>query len=135
MKLSLPLSVVIHRKRKDDRKFILNINNYRNTHHQVLNAAKKLYVEEVMAALAEAGYRAGVRMKGPLEFRYTLFPRTIRLTDVANPCSVIDKFTCDALVHLKVIEDDNYHVIRRTVYQFGEVDKNNPRCELEVVPC
>lgn len=135
MTLSLPLAVTIPRKRKDDLRFILNLNNYRNAHYHTLNAAKRLYVAHVLAAMADAGVKAGTRLGGPLALCYTLFPKTRRRVDVANPCSIIDKFACDALVHLGVLEDDSADIVRRTVYQFGTVDKDRPRCELEITPC
>lgn len=134
LKVSLPLHVIIPRKRKDDRKWILNLNNYRNTHYQTLDQAKKIYAEEVMAALCVNGRLTVSPFGVPVELRYTVFPRTKREMDVSNPCSVIDKFACDALVHLGFMPDDNYKHIRRSVYQFGEVDPSNPRCELEAYP-
>lgn len=135
MKLCLPLAVVLPRKKKKDLKFILNLNTYRNTHYHTLNEAKVAYVVEVAKALEAAQIAAGKAIPGLLELRYTLFPRTRQITDVANPCSIIDKFTCDALVHLGVLECDDFTKITRTVYCYGAVDKHAPRCELEIIGC
>ena len=49
-----------------------------------------------------------------------------------NPCSIIDKFTCDALVKAEIIEDDSFKQIKKVSYIFGGVDKHNPRCELTI---
>ena len=134
LRLLLPLAVTLPRKRKADCKFILNLNNYRNSHFQILNQAKQLYSGVVLASLVDAGVGPSFRLSGHLFFRFALFPATARRTDVSNPCSVIDKFTCDALSHYGVIEDDNYEVIRRVTYDFGGVDREHPRCELEIWP-
>jgi Holliday junction resolvase RusA-like endonuclease len=67
-----------------------------------------------------------------IQIIFTLFPKTRRLTDVSNVCSVVDKFFCDALVKAGKIEDDNYKFLPRVIYQFGEVDKDNPRVEIEI---
>ena len=125
MKISLPLSVQISR----DKKFILNLNNSRNAHFQVLNKAKKLYAGEV--ALTLLG-RQIPRFNGGCSITYTLYQPTNRRVDVSNPCSIIDKFACDALVALGVLPDDANKYIQCVVFQWGGVDKDNPRCEMEI---
>lgn len=52
--------------------------------------------------------------------------------DVSNVCSVVDKFFCDALVEEGRIPDDNYDHIPEIKYIFGEVDKTNPRVDVEI---
>ena len=49
-------------------------------------------------------------------------------------CSIIDKFTCDALVKAGVLADDSYDEIDKVVYKFGGVDKADARCELVITP-
>ena len=51
---------------------------------------------------------------------------------MSNPCSIIDKFTCDALVKAGVLEDDSSKQIKQIIYKYGGIDKDNPRCELEI---
>ena len=51
---------------------------------------------------------------------------------MSNPCSIIDKFTCDALVKAGVLEDDSSKQIKKVIYKYGGIDKDNPRCELEI---
>jgi Holliday junction resolvase RusA-like endonuclease len=70
--------------------------------------------------------------KPPLIFIYTLYPESNRRMDVSNVCSVVDKFTCDALTELGIITDDNHKIIPAINYRFGKVDKENPRVELEI---
>lgn len=130
IKLSLPLKVVLPRKRKEDRVWNVNLNVYRNTHYQILNDVKQIY-KLLIAGLLSVDHAP---LSGPHEFRYTLFPATKRSVDVMNPCSIIDKFACDALVELGMFLDDNHKIVKRLTFEFGEVDKANPRCELEIVP-
>ncbi len=40
MILKLPLSVVIPRKTKEDKKIMLNLNTFRNLHYMTMNQAK-----------------------------------------------------------------------------------------------
>jgi hypothetical protein len=135
MKLILPFSVVLPRK-KGDRVWILNLNSYRNTHFQILNQCKIAWKSVVLDAVEHWYKSEGIipiaRMSAPYHFTYTAFPGTNRAFDIANVCSVIDKFTCDALQEFGMIGNDNYKSIPEVVYRFGGVDKENPRVELEI---
>ena len=131
MKLSLPLHVILPRK-KGDRKWILNQNNYRNTHYITLNNVKKIYKDLVSVAfqgwLLDDNYHNDP--KPPFIFTYTLYPDSNRRMDVSNVCSVVDKFASDALIELGIISDDNHKIVSAINYRFGKVDKENPRVEL-----
>lgn len=126
MKIILPLSVIIPRKTKADKVFALNLNIYRNSHHFTLNAAKKLWSDVVTAA----AIHATIPDKPPYVFTYTVYPNSNRKFDLGNVCSIIQKFTDDALIELGIITDDSYKVIPKVNYRIGCVDKENPRCEL-----
>jgi len=126
MKIVLPFTVTIPRKTKDDKVFHLNLNIYRNSHHMTLAQAKILWkgcvnVPEIVK-LSPPPYR----------FTYTAFPETNRKWDLGNVLSIVQKFTDDALIECGVISDDSYKVIPVVVYQFGGIDKQNPRIELEI---
>jgi hypothetical protein len=125
----LPLSIVIPRKTKEDKVFILNLKRYRNTHHMTLNQAKANYKEAVEAAAKELGELG----PPPYKFVYTVYPSSSRAFDLANVLPIIQKFTDDALIELGVISEDNYKIIRSIAYEFGAVDKDNPRAELEII--
>ena len=127
--MTLPLAVTLPRKRTPDKKFILNLNNYRNTYHQTLNSAKVLYKESIQSEITK--FDLG-RMTSPFLFHYKLYPKTKRLTDLGNVLSIVQKFTEDALVEAGIIEDDNYKIIGRVIHDFGEVDKFKPRVELRI---
>ena len=68
----------------------------------------------------------------PVVLIYTYYAKSKRRLDVSNPCSIIDKFTCDALVKAEVLEDDSSKQIKQVIYKYGGIDKENPRCELVI---
>ena len=128
MKIILPLSVIIPRKTKADKVWSLNLNRYRNENFHVLNAAKILWKDIVATAISKTQEK--IATGSLLSFRYVIYPSSNRKFDISNVCSIIDKFTCDALIEFGVISDDSYKVIPKVIYEFGAVDKENPRCEL-----
>jgi Holliday junction resolvase RusA-like endonuclease len=123
MKIDLPLEVYYSKKKK----FILNLNNYRNAHYRVLSISKRLYSENLVPRL-----KGFDRFTEPVSLTYTYYARSNRRLDISNPCSIIDKFTCDALVKAEILEDDSFKQIKEVVYKFGGVEKDNPRCELVI---
>jgi Holliday junction resolvase RusA-like endonuclease len=129
VKIILPLEVMIPRKTCEDKRVILNLNIYRNAHHMTLNQAKMEMAKHVSIAAAE---NEEEMPSPPFVFTYTVFPSTGRKFDLGNVCSIIQKFTDDALIEIGAIKDDNYKVVQEIVYKFGAVDKENPRAELEI---
>lgn len=134
MKIVLPLTVTLTRKTKADKVFSLNLNVYRNSHHMILNQAKIAWKEIVSWRIIQLGVNDEPRCTDPppYHFTYTVYPGSNRKFDLANVCSVIQKFTDDALIEINVIRDDSYKVIPEITYKFGSVDKANPRVELEI---
>ena len=123
MKIDLPLEVHYSKKKK----FILNLNNYRNAHYRVLSISKRLYSENLVPRLKDFD-----RFTEPVSLTYTYYARSKRRLDISNPCSIIDKFACDALVKAEILEDDSFKQIKEVVYKFGGIEKDNPRCELVI---
>ena len=123
MEIDLPLEVYYSKKKK----FILNLNNYRNAHYRVLSISKSLYSDNLVPRLKDFD-----RFTEPVSLTYTYYARSNRRLDISNPCSIIDKFTCDALVKAEILEDDSFKQIKEVVYKFGGVEKDNPRCELVI---
>lgn len=107
-------------------RFSINLNQYRNAHYQVLNKAKTLFSQKL-----EDDIRA-LPFFEQIAISYTLYPRTRQLCDVANICSVADKFFCDALKEHGRIPDDNYKHVLGVQYLFGEIDPKNPRVEARI---
>ena len=123
MLVILPLSV----KQSKKKNFILNLNNYRNAHHCILSNTKLNYKELILPLIPH-----GYHFDKPVKFTYTYFHGNKRRVDVSNPCSIIDKFVSDVLVDRGVLPDDNTDHLKRVEYVWGGVDKDNPRCELEI---
>ena len=106
--------------------WILNLNNYRNTHYQTLNKTKieyKLAMEDQIQSLKEFE---------KIKVTYTLYPATQRKCDVSNVCSIHSKYFLDALVEAGKIKDDTYEFVPEETYRFGAVDKDNPRVEIDI---
>jgi hypothetical protein len=122
VKIDLPLEVYYTKNKK----FILNLNNYRNAHYRILSNAKKIYADNLVDRISHPKYEE------PVVLTYTYYAKSKRRLDVSNPCSIIDKFTCDALVKAEVLEDDSSKQIKQVIYKYGGIDKENPRCELVI---
>lgn len=131
MTIALPLTLTIPRKTKGDRTIALNMNIMRNLHYHVMNQAKVLWKDVVLRAIGSINM-VYTSPRPPYQFVYTVYPANGRVFDLANVCAAIQKFTDDALQELGVIENDNYKHIRAIEYRFGKIDKERPRCELEI---
>lgn len=121
MEVDLPIGIKIGRKN-----YALNLNIYRNAHYQTLNKMKVEFSKVIEPEL----------MKLPsfksIDLTYTLYPKTKRLCDIANVCSIVDKFFCDALVNIGKLPDDNYEYLKNITYTFGSIDKDNPRVTVKI---
>ena len=122
MRIDLPLEVYYSKNKK----FILNLNNYRNAHYRILSSAKRIYSENLVDRISHPTYEKPVRLT------YTYYAKSNRRLDISNPCSIIDKFTCDALVKAEVLVDDSFEQIKEVIYKFGGVEKDNQRCVLVI---
>lgn len=138
MKIILPFTVTIPRKKKEDKVFALNLNNFRNAHHFVMNQAKILWKDVVTISVAQSGhYSRGIveLVDAPFTFTYTAYPASNRKFDLGNVLPAVQKFTDDALIEIGIIPDDSYKVIPAIEYRFGGIDKENPRIELVIEGC
>lgn len=131
MKLILPLSVTLPRKKAADKVFNLNLNIYRNTNFHTLNQAKVAYKDIVAYALSARLNYCAIG-KPPYIFIYTIYPSNNRKFDIGNVLPICQKFTDDALIELGIIPDDSYKYIKANLHKFGNVDQENPRIELEI---
>lgn len=120
MKLIAPLTIQLSKNKK----FILNLNQYRNTHHFPLNNAKKAFKEYLWHLVPKNHFDAPVRII------YELYPQ--RKCDLMNVCSIVDKFICDILVEKGVLNDDSIHEVQEVTSRFIGIDKLNPRCEIKI---
>lgn len=116
--ITLPLYVHTTKSKTAKGKAIFNLNNYRNWFPMKSNAAKKALKKHI----------ASLKLKpfgnGPFELHYVYYHGNNRKIDVANPCSVLDKFVCDAFTELGLWPEDNVEFVHKVTYEFGGVDPN-----------
>lgn len=122
---SVPIYLEVGVRKKKN--YYLNLNGYRNWQFQLSNQLKKMFKIEVADTI-----RALTPVTGQCCISYSIFYPTKRAFDVDNIGSVISKFTHDALVEYDILEDDNYNFLPKIKYEFGGVDKDNPRCEVVI---
>lgn len=124
--ITAPLAVYLPRKTMKDKKVIINLNGYRNWSFFMSNDVKKAYKEALRSQLE------GLKLATPISLTFTLWKSQNRLIDRANPLSIAEKFTCDALTEFGCIPDDNDEYIYSTTYLTGGVDRKNPRVEITI---
>jgi hypothetical protein len=98
---------------------------YRNTHYQVLNQGKREFKQAVKAEIHKLP-----QYGKPVEIYYTVYLR--RKGDIMNVASIVDKFFQDALTDLGKLVDDNCDHVKKVTVEFGGIDKENPRCDVEL---
>ena len=123
MKFISPLKVLASKVKH----FVLNLNQYRNTHYRVLNTCKINYKELMSEQIKKAP-----KFKRVLCI-YKVYAGSKRSFDLGNVCSVHEKFFEDAFVELGKLEDDNIDFIPLVIYMGCGIDKENPRVEVEVM--
>lgn len=131
-KLILPLTVVYSVRKRDgkENKFSINLNDYRQkgTKFFILNSAKQIFHEQVKEQIDSIN-----KLKHPIRCNYTVYKKDSRKFDVNNVCSIADKFFMDALVEYGKLEDDNYeYYLGFGETNFGGIDRENPRIEVEI---
>lgn len=120
-----PLYIILA-KSTTGKKYYLNLNNYRNWHSSVNNNLKKKYKEIMSSQLKR------IKLKAPVEIKFTYIKCQNRKTDRANVLSVHEKFFCDALVETGCLPDDNDKFITKTTYVSAAMDKEFGRVEIEI---
>lgn len=121
--ITSPLYVYVGKK-----KFMLNMNDYRNAHYQVLNKAKIEYKRLLRDEILQ------LPKMNVININYDVTLGDNRRHDGMNIVSVTSKFFLDALVEYGVLEDDNTkHVIHEEWNSRG-VEKNNGKVEIYIKP-
>jgi hypothetical protein len=119
----MPLHIEIGKNKI--KKHSINMNQYRNWHFQVSNKIKQKYQDLVSKQLKEHKLK---RYK-KISLDFVIYYGSKRKSDRSNFLSIQEKFFCDALVKMQIIEDDNDMFIESSHYYSG-YDKNDPRCEI-----
>ena len=111
------------RKKKN---FFLNLNSYNRWHFQEKNQLKKLFKISIIKNVRE------LKPIEKCEITFKIYYPTKRLFDLDNVGSVLSKFTHDVLTEAEIIPDDNYQVVSKLTFEFGGIDIDNPRAEVEI---
>jgi hypothetical protein len=123
--ISSPL-YIFKNKRLD--KWYIHLNNALSLQGRVYNTYKVRYSDQMSDTVSELPVFDKVRLI------FTFYPGTKRRCDLSNMCSIIDKFICDVLVRSGKIPDDDYHHIPSIHYEFGSLDRENPRVDIQIIP-
>lgn len=112
-----------------NKKFALNLNVYRNAHYQILNKAKIIFKNQLLANYPEIKKIKG--LTGKVRVNYNIIPNNKRKFDTMNVISIVDKFFLDALVEFGCIPDDNYNYV---LYDkiFTSIPQNNENKKIKI---
>ena len=109
----LPLAIEMGKRKV--RRHYLNLNLYRNISFHLNNNLKRAFKKIVAGAVPEFHFEC-------YEMHFKVYFPDTRKRDVANVLSIVDKFQTDALVELGYVPEDNYHYLKKVVYEFGGID-------------
>jgi Holliday junction resolvase RusA-like endonuclease len=125
-KIISPLFITLPRKTVKDKRIALNMNTYRNLHHRISNDAKKAYSEALREQLE------GLSIQTPVEVTYKVFKASKRRLDKMNVISVVSKFLLDSITEYGCWEDDNDDYVKTETILPTELDRENPRVEINI---
>jgi len=125
-KIISPLFGTLPRKTVKDKRIALNMNTYRNLHHRISNDAKKAYSE------ALRGQLEGLVIQTPVEVTYKVYKASKRRLDKMNVVSVVSKFLLDSITEYGCWEDDNDDHVKKETILPTELDRDNPRVEINI---
>lgn len=121
IEIVVPLAVYVPRKTKEDRRYLLNLNAYRNWQGHENNNIKKAFHEAMRDQLE------GLEIETPVDVEFTLYKGSNRITDKSNFYAVLSKFLFDSMTNYGCWEDDNDNFIKTETQNPTELDKDNPR--------
>ena len=109
------------KKGKKKTPFALNMNVYRNAKHFMLNDMKHRFKELIQDQLEPY---SGLKLKDfRIEYSITI-GRKYNQFDIANTLSIVDKFFCDVLTEMEVVEDDSFQYLKEITFKFDKYEKN-----------
>jgi hypothetical protein len=111
-----------------NKKFSLNLNVYRNAHYQVLNKAKIIFKNKLLAEYPEL-----TRIKANrVIIEYLITRCDNRKFDTMNIVSIVDKFFLDALVEFGCISDDNYNYVAYKATRVSDYVSKMPNKKIHI---
>lgn len=124
MKIVLPIYYTIEKKTKKNQTILVWMNWYRNAHFHISNKVKEHYHYLV---------KEQIKKEKIWEYKTScdVYIKNIN-SDPSNIESLMIKFTLDALQEYWIIENDNIKCHKWTLWGIYEIDKLNPRCEIEI---
>lgn len=125
LKFEVPIFIEMGVSKK--KRYYLNLNSYRNWQFHLSNQLKQVFKTSLKDTL-----EALPPITKPVKITYTIFYPTKRKIDIDNIGCVICKFTNDALVHYGILQDDNNEIVPIIKFMYGGIDKENPRCQVEL---
>jgi len=111
------------------KKYMLNLNVYRNLNYHILNQMKVNFKNKFYADNPDLYDIGGDKLK----ISYEIIPNNNRLFDTFNIISVVDKFILDALVSADCIPDDSYKYVSYGEIKVGEIVKAD--CKKIIINC
>lgn len=127
--ISLPIHITIWTKKGTSKKYPLNFNRFRQLHIYEYGTLKEEW-NRIVTPLVQSL----PNFNGKVEITYTLFTGSSHKSDLMNWISVVDKFFQDTLVKAGKLPDDNYDFVPLIHAVWGEIDKSNPRVQVEIKP-
>lgn len=124
MKITVPIYYTQELKTKKDRTILLGLNSYRNMHYRLNNEIKQYYKQMVFDMCV------GKVVQTPCKVKFTVYLKN-KSTDGGNVRSFIEKAVLDGFVKAGVIKDDSVGFVVGDSAEYF-IDKENPRCEIEL---
>ena len=127
MLLSYPLFIDLPRKKGKPKRVYSSLNVFRNLNHFTANECKHMYKDICWKQLHAMPTQ---RLNSPCEVTVTLYAPDARDRDLGNFCTMIQKYSDDAVVEFGLLKDDSIKFIKRVIYEWGGVDRTNPRIDV-----
>lgn len=126
--VNVPIHITLWTKKGTSKKYPLNFNRFRQLHIYEYGHLKEEWNRIVLPLVQH------LPKLDKVEITYTLFTGSNQKSDLMNWISVVDKFFQDTLVKAGKLPDDNYDFVPLIHAIWGEVDKSNPRVQVEIKP-
>ncbi len=127
MLLRYPLFVDLPRKKGKPKRVYSSLNVFRNLNHFTANEVKHAYKGICWGQLNSMPTQ---RLASPCVVTVTLYAPDSRERDLGNFCTIIQKYSDDAVVEFGLLKDDSVKFIKQVRYEWGGVDRIDPRIEV-----